>query len=322
MNEITWLLFVFVAIILWAATSLLYKAGIHGGKEDHICLKYSICAGLVFFVIALVCLIIRNEPFTIWESAVRYWPMTVFGIVYAVINTISFKGYVYNEATVESPVEGISAGTSTILLVMVYLVLGRVDSVSGLLTPLRTTGILVILISIILLSTVRNRINRENAQLQSARWMRHGLGTLIFPVLFSVADALETIVTGVCLDTTYGYAMPENDSIIIVGMEYAAFALGFWIYLCRKERKIYHPFNRNAAPMILGALADNVGIVFYSYAMAMNSVSTDPLVAVYPVFVMIGGRVIMKEKVGRNQYIFLLGIVAGSIMVIADTVIV
>ena len=54
--------------------------------------------------------------------------------------------------------------------------------------------------------------------------------------------------------------------------------------------------------------------------MAMNSVSTDPLLAAYPVFVMIGGRVIMKEKVSAAEYIFLLGIVAGSIMVIADTV--
>ena len=59
--------------------------------------------------------------------------------------------------------------------------------------------------------------------------MFRGLGTLIFPVIFAVIDGLETVVTGVCLDTTFGFAMPEGDSIIIVGMEYAAFALGFWI---------------------------------------------------------------------------------------------
>ena len=150
--------------------------------------------------------------------------------------------------------------------------------------------------------------------------MVRGLGTLIFPVMFSVIDGLETIVTGVCLDTTYGYAMPEGDSIIIIGMEYAAFALGCWIYIRLKEKKPYNPFTKKSAPRILGALADNVGIVFYSYAMAMNSVSTDPLLAAYPVFVMIGGRVIMKEKISPVQYVLLLGIVAGSVMVIAGTV--
>ena len=141
-----------------------------------------------------------------------------------------------------------------------------------------------------------------------------------FPVLYALADGVETIVTGVCLDSTYGYAMPEGDSIIIVGMEYAAFALGFWIYIYCKEKRAYNPFTRYSAPRMLGALADNVGTVFYAYAMALNSVSTDPIIAVYPVFVMIGGRIFMKERVSTAQYAFPLGIVAGSIMVVAGTI--
>ena len=315
-----WLLLVVAAILMWSATSLLYKAGVHDGKEEHICLKYSVCVGIVFFAISLVYLIIREEPFSIFESAVRYWPMTVFGIVYAIVNTISYKGYVYNEATVESPVEGISGGTSVILLILAYLALGRADSITALLTPLRTAGILVILVCVILLSVVRNRENRKDLQDQKQKWMLRGLGTLIFPVVFAVIDGLETIVTGVCLDTTYGFSMPEGDSIIIVGMEYAAFALGFWGYINIKEKKIYNPFTKKSTPRILGAVADNVGIVLYAYAMAINSVSTDPLLAVYPVFVMLGGRLLMKEKVSKAQYIFLLGIVVGSVLVVVDTI--
>lgn len=319
MDNALWLLFVVLAILMWAATSLLYKAGVHDGKEEHICLKYSVCIGIVFFVIALVYLVIRDEPFTIWESAIRFWPMTLFAFLYPIVNTISFNGYVYNEATVESPVESISAGTSTILLIAAFLVLGRADSISELLTPLRAAGILLILVCIILLSVVRNKDRRADPQSQGASWMSQGLGTLIFPVLFAAVDALETITTGICLDTTYGYSMPEGDSIIIVGMAYALFALGFWIYIYRKEKKPYNPFTKHSAPRLLGALADNIGIVFYSYAMALNSVSTDPLIAVYPILVMIGGRVLMKEKVSAVQYVFLVGIVAGSVMVVAGT---
>ena len=320
MDSTIWLLLVVGTIVAWSATTLFYKAGVRDKNEKHICMKYSICIGLVFFVIALAYLIMRDEPFSIWESAIRYWPITLFGLVYPVINTISLKGYVYNEATVEAPVERISSGMSTIMLIIAFLVLGRVESISELLTPLKGAGILVILVSIILLSIVRNKAHRRDAQGNSARWMSRGLGTLIFPVLFAVADGLETIVTGVCLDATYGYAMPEGDSIIIIGMEYAAFALGFWIFILRKEKKAYNPFTRHSAPRIFGALADNVGIVLYAYAMALNSVSTDPLIAVYPVFVMIGGRIFMKERLSAAQYVFLLGIVAGSVMVVAGTV--
>ena len=321
MNRSIWLLFIVLAVILFASTSLLYKAGANGvEKEKHTCLKYSICVGIVFFVIAFLCLITRKESFTIFESAVRFWPMTIFGIVYAVVNTISFNGYIYNEAIVESPVEGIGGGTSTILLIIAYLVLGRVDSIFDLLTPLRTIGIIIILISIIMLSMVRNKINRQNEKYNGKRWMRYGLGTLVFPILFSIVDALETIVTGVCLDSTYGFAMPEGDSIIIVGMEYAIFALICYIYVYLKEKNLYNPFCKLGIPRMLGAVVDNVGIVFYSYAMAIDSISTDPLVAIYPIFVMIGGRIIMKEKVSMNQYICIIGIVIGSVLVIIDTV--
>lgn len=318
MNTSIWLLFVILTTVFWVATCLLYKTGARGREEKHICLKFSVCIGFVFFVIALVYLLVRDEPFTIWESAVRHWPMTAFGIVYAVINTISFNGFVYNEATVESPIEGISGGTSTVLLIIAYLVLGRVDSLSELLTPLKVAGIIVIMVNIICLSTVRNRESRENS---GSSWRNRGLGTLIFPVLYAVADSLETITTGICLDTTYGYAMPEGDSVIIIGMEYAVFAFGFWIYIWWKEGKPYNPFTKKSAPRLLGAVVDNIGIVCYSYAMAYNSVSTDPLLAVYPILVMLGGHVIMKEKLSVVQYIFLTGIVVGSVMVISDAVI-
>jgi drug/metabolite transporter (DMT)-like permease len=247
--------------------------------------------------------------------------MTLFGPIYAIVNTISFNGYIYNEATVESPVEGISGGMSTILLIIAYLILGRVDSIFELLTPLRTVGIFLILISIISLSIIRNKDNRNNPEYKNITWMSHGLGTLIFPVLFSIIDAMETIVTGVCLDSTYGFNMPEGDSIIIIGMEYAIFAILCWIYIFLKEKKVYNPFTKRSMPRILGALTDNVGIVFYSYAMAINSVSTDPLLAIYPIFVMIGGHIFMKEKVSTTQYIYLIGIILGSILVVIGTII-
>ena len=299
----------------------MYKAGIHKDREYHTCLKYSASIGIVFFIISVIYLIIRDEPFSIWESVLRYWPMTLFGIAYAVINTVSFNGFIYNEVTVESPIEGISAGTSVIFLIIAYVILGRVDSILSLLTPLRIIGIIVILTGIISLSIIRNNEARNEVDSPTDRksaWKHIGLGTLIFPVMYAVIDELETVATGICLDTTYGFSMPEGDSIIIIGMEYAVFALGCHIYIYYKERKIYNPFKKENAPRILGALTDNVGIVFYSYAMAIDSVSTDSILAVYPVFVMIGGRLIMKERLSIRQYVCLLCIVAGSVLIIVD----
>lgn len=320
-----WFVYIILVVLLWAATGLIYKAGIHKEPEDHTAVKYSVSVGIVFFMISAIYLTMRDEPFSIFESAVRYWPMTVFGIVYPIINTVSFNGYVYNEVTVESPLEGISGGTSTILLIAAYLILGRVDSITNLLTPLRTTGMVVILLSIVLLAYSRNREGRRKEKSGTdgnrTSWKWRGLGTLIFPILFAMIDSMETVVSGICLDNTFGYSMPEGDSIIIVGMEYSVFSLGCWIYLLIKEHDVYHPLKKENLPRLLGSVTDNIGIVFYSYAMAIDSISTDPVLAVYPVFSMIGGRIFMKEKVSRLQYISVLLIVVGSILVVADTII-
>jgi drug/metabolite transporter (DMT)-like permease len=51
-----------------------------------------------------------------------------------------------------------------------------------------------------------------------------------------------------------------------------------------------------------------------------HSVSTDPIVATYPILVMPGGRVLMRERLGAAQYALLLGIVSGSILIVAGTI--
>lgn len=194
-----WLLLVVMVILMQAATSLLYKAGAHasaGVRERHIDLKYSVCVGTVFLPIVLAYLAMRDEPFTIWESAARFWPMTLFAIVYPVVSTVSFNGDFYNEAAVQSPLESLGDGTSTLLLIIAYLTLGRVDSVWELLTPLRTAGILAIMVSVILLSKVRNRENRGDAERQKASWRLRRLETLIFPILFSLFDGLKSVAAG------------------------------------------------------------------------------------------------------------------------------
>ncbi|MBR2190106.1 MAG: hypothetical protein IJ883_00420 [Eubacterium sp.] len=65
MDKTIWILLVAMTVLLWASTSLLYKKGAEDVKEKFICLKFSVCIGVVFFVIALAYLMIRKEPFTI-----------------------------------------------------------------------------------------------------------------------------------------------------------------------------------------------------------------------------------------------------------------
>lgn len=105
-----WLICILASIILWAFTSILYKKG--ANKDDNLIhYKFSIIVGIIFFLIAVIFLIIRDEEISIIESAIHFWPMTLFGIVYAIGNTYTFKGYLYNEASIEAPIENTANGS-------------------------------------------------------------------------------------------------------------------------------------------------------------------------------------------------------------------
>lgn len=313
-----WTLYVLATVVLWGITDIFYKKG--ADKEDRLMpFKFSVSIGLVFFVIAIYYISIREETFTIWESAVRYWPMTLFGILYAIVNTISFHGFMYNEASIVAPVENIASGSYVILLVCSYIALGRVDSVWDVLSVYKVAGIALVLLGLLALCIVQNRETKRalptGANVQK-QLFKAGASALIFPILFSFMDGLETLVSGICLNKSLGYAMPEGDGIIIVGMEYAVFAFAFWLYVNYKEKHIFSPFSRKNLPLVGGALCDNLAIVFYAYAMAIDAVATDPILIAYPVVTIFLSKIILKEKLSLRQYLCLALILCGSIVIV------
>lgn len=307
-----WLLYITLCIALWGITIIFYKKGANI-EDKYIHLKYSIIIGMVFFVLAVFYLIIRDEPFTIWESAIRFWPMTLFGIGYAIVNTVTFKGYLYNDASVNAPIENTANGSYVLILIAVYAVIGKVDSIWEILSIYKIMGIVLIFFGLFFLGIVQHSEAKKQGK---KKILKGGASALIFPIIFSMMDGLETIVTGVCMDKKLGYGMPEGDSVIIVGMEYALFALGFWIYVSIKEKHVYNPMTKSNLPFFAGGICDNVAIVFYAYAMAIDSVATDPLLAIYPVFTVLLSRIILKERLSVKQHLCVALLLLGSIVIV------
>ncbi|MGN1318620.1 MAG: hypothetical protein ACI4VF_06345 [Lachnospirales bacterium] len=237
-----WILYVLSTIILWGITDIFYKKG--ANKDDkYMPFKFSVSIGLIFFIISICYIIIRDEPFSIWESTIRFWPMTIFGIIYAIINTFSFQGFMYNEASIVAPVENTANGSYVILLIIIYTILGRVNSIWDILTIYKLIGIVLIFSGLLSLGIVQNKEAKAKGIIKE-KALKIGAGALIFPIVFSLMDGLETVITGLCLDKTFGFAMPEGDGIIIIGMEYTFFALCFWIYVSIKEKRVFNPIKK------------------------------------------------------------------------------
>lgn len=305
-----WIFYLVLAIGLWSVTNIFYKQGADE-SDKYISLKFSIVTGIIFLLIGIVYLVTREESFTIWESALRFWPITLFGIAYCIINTVTYKGFLYNDSSIYASVSNTANGSYVILLIIIYVLLGRVNSVWDVLNIYKILGIASIFGSLIILAFVQHKIALKENKKED---FKAGASALIFPIVFSFMDGMETIVTGVCLDKNFGYAMPEGDSIIIISLEYAFFAFCLWIYVSMKQKKLYNPICKGNKPFFIGTLCDNIGIVCYSYAMALDSVSTDPLLAIYPVLTVLLAKVFLKEKLTSGQHVCILLMIFGSVM--------
>lgn len=307
-----WILFLVLTISLWSVTSIFYKKG--ANKDDrYIHLKFSIVTGIVFLLIAIIYLIIRDESFSIWKSMIRFWPVTAFGIIYAITNTITFKGYIYNKSSINAPIENTANGSYVILLIILFLVFGRIESIWDVVNGFKIAGIVCIFIGLLMLGIVQHNIAKKEHKKEN---FKAGATALIFPIVFSLMDGLETIVSGLCLDSKFGFGMSEGDAIIILGLEYAVIALGLWIFVSIKQKKVYNPICKSNAPLLAGSLCDNVGIVCYAYAMAIDSVSTDPILAVYPVITVLLSKILLHEKLTAKQYICIFIMILGSVMMV------
>ena len=50
--------------------------------------------------------------------------------------------------------------------------------------------------------------------------------------------------------------------------------------------------------------------------MALDSVATDPILAVYPMITVLLSRIVLKEKLSAKQYLCLALLLAGSVIIV------
>lgn len=314
-----WFVYIFGALLTWAMMGLFYRMGALNAvrSENYVPLKLSVAVGVVFVPIVVAYLLMREEDFSIWESFVRFYPATIYAFVYAIVNTISFSGNVYNEAGVESPLENLDQ-LGVILLSVAFVLMGKAESVWEVLTARRMVGTAFIVAGFVLLAVVRQKESNLAQSPQKKHIWQGGAAALVFPLLYSLMSAGETVATGVFLDKTYGYAMPEDDAVIIAGSVYILVTAVLWLFLLVKEKKPYNPFAKNHLPMLGGAVFDNVGAVFYLYAIALNSVVTYSVLCAYPVLTMIFARILLREKLSWKQYACLALVIIGAAIIAVE----
>ncbi len=308
-----WFVFALIATLGWGFADMFYKKGSdEDDKYSH--LKISVWVGLVMGICAFALLPFSETGFSISSlimGAVKYSPAS---LAYIVSMIIGYAGLRYLELSIVSPVQNASGALSTLVMVLYFLFTGSIVNIMDEFSILDIIGTAVIVLGVVALAIVEQKLS-SGIEDKSDKKYRLSALALLFPILYCVFDTIGTAADGIILDENTGLGFGEIDVIILYGLTFFLVGLGCWIYMLIRTKKPYNPFSLGEVKTKgVAALCEEFGQVFYVYAMASKPMLAAPMIASYCIVSVILSRVFLKEKLHKTQYLCVLAVVVGIVM--------
>ena len=301
----SWFIFALISLMGWGCADLFYKQGTdEGDRYSH--LKIAVWVGLVMGICALLLLPLAESITlkTILPNALKYLPAS---IGYIVSMVIGYAGLRYLELSIVSPVQNASGAFSGGFLLLWFALKGaNTESLSYL--DMFVSG--VIIIGVILLAVAEQRLSLRNP---GDKKYRFGALALLFPLLYCLFDTLGTTADGIILSEEAGLGLGEIDVIILYGLTFLLAGIVSWLVLLIKAKCAYNPFAVSERSKGIAALCEELGQIFYVYAMAARPVLAAPMVASYCIVSVLLSRLVLKERLTRMQYLCVALVIAGIV---------
>ena len=284
-----WLIMAIVTLLLWGIADLFYKKG-NDEKEEYSHLKTGMLVGLVMGIHAIIYMIAKNLSFD-FIAMLKYLPVS---LCYIVSMVLGYKGLKYINLSVSSPIQNSSGIITSILLCIIFKVSLSIYEIIGL---------VIMTIGVWILSFIENKENKKIVL------KKIGLTAIIFPIMYLIIDGAGTFLDAVYLD--HLEIVSEDIALISYEFTFLLYAVIVFIYLKIKKAKI-KLFNEK--DKLLAAIFETLGQFTYVFAISSHSVITAPIVGCYCAFSVLLSRIFLKEKLNKWQYLALLLIFSGIIL--------
>lgn len=299
-----WLIFTLLTTLLWGTADLFYKKGARGGEEKYSHLLTGITVGLVMGAQAIFTLIFTDVGYNPINILI-YLPVSLFYIISMVVGYLGLK---YLELSISSPVQN-SSGAVVCILCLIFLG-ERLDLLSA-------GAVIIITIGVILLGWME-RVKPSEVSHEDKKYSK-GVFAFIFPLIYSVLDAMGTFFDAFYLDdidATPLVGVNEDNFETVANISYeltflmAAIILLIYILVIKKD-KIEIPKQGNK---LVAAVFETAGQYFYVFAMSGNAVIAAPTIASYCVVSALLAGIFLREKLKPLQYLAILAVVVGIVM--------
>ncbi len=301
-----WFVCALLTMVMWGTADLFYKKGAdENDRFSH--LKTSIMVGFVMGAHAVFTLIFGNINYD-FRNLYIYLPVSA---MYILSMTVGYFGLRYLDLSISSPIQNSSGIVVTILC---FLILGQ--TIEGI-----PTWIAMILICGGVLALGFLEKKDENKRISEGdRKYRIGFVAFFMPIFYCIIDALGTFFDAYYLDDftkTPLVGVTEENFEDVANISYeltfliVAIVLFVFVRFVKKEK--IKP-QKLTAVRLGAAVFETLGQFVYVRAMSGNAIIAAPMIASYSIVSIILSRIFLKEKLPLKQYIAVVAIMLGIII--------
>jgi len=295
-----WFVCAIVTTIIWGLAELFYKKGAHP-DEKYSHLKVCICVGLVMGIHSIFVLLTKDINYD-FINIVKYFPVSFF---YILAMALSFFGMRFLEESISDPIENTSGAIAAILC-FIFLK----QSIGW----LSFLGILLIILGVFY-------IGMTEAKDENGRKKKYGkklaIIAFIMPFLYAIFDGIGSFLDAYFLEIeTSPLVNISEDTIELVAntsyeLTFAICALILFIFITFKKEKLNILHQKDK---MLAAICETAGQFTYVFAMSGSAVIAAPIISSVCAFSVIFSRIFLKEKLTKKQYIAIVTIITGIIL--------
>lgn len=310
----TWLIWAVLCMVSWGLTDILYKKGSH--REDELsCFKFLVWQGIIMGLLAIILFPASESGSDISMIFFQNPIYILIPLAYPIALMVGLNGKRYLDISVASPLENIVGAFAPVIMLVYFFIEGTIKSIQNMISVLDIMGILLVIASVVLIGNMEQKLaETDNTLLSNGKKLRIGAGALIFPLIYSIFDAICAAASGIALYSEGNIAMGEVDYLIIESLAFVIIGLFSYIYLWFKMKHPYNPFRKTETVRWSSGIMELLGNICYTYAVASNPILATPITSSYCIVTIVAARILLKERLQKKQYTCLAILIAGILL--------
>lgn len=314
--------FTFLSMVITCGSDLCEKKSVSSKTEE--AMKTLVWYGMFnMILVVLVILFVMDESSLMPHELIAQKPVVLLSpalnflcLFFALI------AYKYVGVAVRNTFANTDGLFFIITLVLYHFVTGNAEHATRMFNPVTLAGLVLVLGSGLIYPNIKglqdNRSSEGESDSLAVSWNTGGtpkkmmiLG-IVMSLISAFFDGTQSVVDSVILGDEVADSV---DYICVLSLTQVVMGFILWIVLWIINKKPYNPFRKSEKFRFLGQLLSVVSDLLYVLAVSDDALLGIILWSVFPIFDILGARILLKEKLSVKQYLVLLTMIIGGVFI-------